>query len=64
MTEGDRLINEKEFRHMLGGVCRTTFWKMEQADGFPRRISLPCAERRKVWLWSEAVSYIRKLASN
>ena len=60
----ERLVSEKEFRHMLGDICRTSFWRFEQLDGFPRRITMPVASGRKVWLLSEVVDYIKKLASN
>ena len=56
MSQPDRIIREKEcFR--LSGLSRTTRWRLERRDEFPRRRKL--SENAIGWIESEILDWVQ-----
>ena len=53
----DRFLRERECRQ-LSGISRTTRWRLERKDGFPKRRQLSLGSVG--WLESEVLEWMRQ----
>jgi hypothetical protein len=56
------LILGAEFRRRLGGISRTTHWRLERED--PRHPTAVWLRGRKAWAEADADDYVAALLSN
>jgi prophage regulatory protein len=57
--ENDRILRFKEMQEMIGGYSRTSLWRLQKQDGFPKKLQL--GPRAVGWRLSDIQKWIKSL---
>lgn len=57
MQQNDRLVSFSELQGLVGGLSRTTVWRLVRANRFPAPVQITA--RRKGWYLSAVLEWVR-----